>query len=94
MIDILLEEGFDLSIAAGDFVIGESTQQHQQLLLLLQKGELKQSPLVGVGLLELIEDEESAAINKIIKDEFEKDGMTVSVLKIIDKKIHIEAKYD
>lgn len=41
--DILLGADFDLWIEAGDLKIGESTVQHQQLLLWTHYGEWRES---------------------------------------------------
>jgi hypothetical protein len=41
MQDYLLDTDFDLRIEGGDFVVGQSDAQHQDLLMLLNKGELQ-----------------------------------------------------
>lgn len=48
--DILLDDEFDLKIENGDFVVGESDEQHLQLITLLEQGQLRYSPLTGVGI--------------------------------------------
>ena len=40
--DYLLDENYDLKIESGDFVQGESTQQHQDILMFLEKVDLMQ----------------------------------------------------
>jgi hypothetical protein len=47
--DILLDDNNDLRIENGDFVVGDSTKQHQKLLLMLSKGDTRQFALDGVG---------------------------------------------
>lgn len=46
--DILLDN-FDLKIANGDLVIGESNDQDMELIALTNLGEWKRAPLMGAG---------------------------------------------
>lgn len=48
--DILLDENFDLRIAHGDIVIGDSDEQHLQLIAILEQGQIRHSPLTGLGI--------------------------------------------
>ncbi|MBI9063286.1 MAG: hypothetical protein JEZ14_14995 [Marinilabiliaceae bacterium] len=48
--DFLLDDNGDLMTENGDFVTGPSDDQNVELLLVLHKGELKESPTIGVGL--------------------------------------------
>lgn len=95
MTDLLLNEQFDLTIDGGDLVAGEATQQHQELLLLLDAGELRQYPTRGVGLRNyLLEDAGVGAINSAVKREFEQDGMQVSrIQNLPDGRLKIQATY-
>lgn len=52
--DILLDKDNDLLIRNGDFVIDESLTQDITILLGLNQGELKSDPLLGPGLIRLI----------------------------------------
>lgn len=47
--DFLLNEGA-LQIINGDFVTGESSQQHVEDVLVARPGEYKQSPFIGVAI--------------------------------------------
>ena len=47
--DILFEDN-DLKFENGDLSIGDSDQQHIEDLLLANKGDYKQSPIVGIGI--------------------------------------------
>jgi hypothetical protein len=82
MIDILLDESFDLAIANDDFVIGNAVGQHQKILLLSSKGELKQFPVVGIGISEALADDNLATLRQEILKQFELDGMIVDELII------------
>lgn len=72
----------DLLIANGDFVAGESTLQHQSLLLRLKKGELRQFPKTGVGVDDFLLDDTPGDVYLEIRKQFEADGMTIRKLEI------------
>lgn len=72
--DILLDED-DLLIDGGDFVMGESTRQHQRALILDNKGEYKQHSTVGVGAFRYLNDEDPERLMQAITDAFLGDGM-------------------
>ncbi|MDP2723211.1 MAG: hypothetical protein Q8O72_10670 [Bacteroidales bacterium] len=77
--DILLDADFDLQAKNGDFVLGDATLQNQQLILLSHKGELKQEPLLGVGLRNyLLDDATIHEMHQEIQKQFSLDGMTVN----------------
>lgn len=96
MTDILLDDNFDLRIQAGDFLTGDATLQHQQLLLLIQKGELRESPTRGVGIRDwMLDDVQQGDLNTAIKREFEADGMTVEQVRTTPAgKINVKAYYE
>lgn len=96
MMDIGLDAvtgGEDLLVTDGDFVVTESSAMHQQLLILCNKGEWKESPAVGVGAIMYLDDDGSDLVNAITK-EFMRDGMDVrSVVMGKDKTITTDAFY-
>lgn len=76
--DILYDSDGDLAIDNGDFVIGDSTAQAIEDLLLTEKGNLRSSPAAGVGVKSWInDDEDSHNMEKEIQKELEADGMKV-----------------
>ena len=95
MFDLLMGEDFDLIIEKGDFKVGESTNQHQKLLLLMNKGEIKQFPTIGVGLNGfLLDDADTNELRRAIQEEFEADGMEIRRLSISEEtNIEIDAIY-
>jgi len=94
MDDILLDtDTLDLQIKAGDFVIGDATEQNQHLLLLANKGDYKQYPKVGVGINGFLLDEAEQDMMREIRSQFETDGMKVKKLVYADGKIKIDAPY-
>ncbi len=96
MIDIRvdIEGGFDLLIANGDFVSNESTRQHQTLLLLCEKGELREFPTRGIGIQGWIADEVTGDFNSTVKREYEADGMKVLSIKGSITNLQVEAVYE
>jgi len=92
--DILLDTDFDLLIRDGDLVMGESTQQHQELLLLTAKGEIREFPTRGVHLRSwVLDDVGGGDLNGAIKREFEADGMTVESVRVVSGKVNVAANY-
>ncbi len=91
--DILLDDNNDLLVGSGDFGVGDASAQSQRLLLLLNKGELKQSPLTGVGITSYIDDEDAAGLMRSIRTEFVKDGIRVKKIDFTNGKITTDAEY-
>ncbi|GAA4271625.1 hypothetical protein U6A24_13650 [Aquimarina gracilis] len=95
MKDFLIEE--DIIIEEGDFKIGESDQQHISHILLAQKGEYKEHPLLGVGIERYLKGDNT--INRLrLEAEVEKqltyDGFNVKVLDVSDmSNITIDGNY-
>lgn len=77
MMDIALDAGYDLAFEAGDFTIKESTPEHQQQLILNNKGDFKQNPTIAVGALNYLDDENFQELIRNISIEFTRDGMDV-----------------
>lgn len=94
MQDILVTEEGNLRIENGDFVIGDATLQHQQHIILAQKGEYKEAPEIGVGVLTEIHNENPRELLTKIRRNFEYDGMTVNKLTIeTNGNIVMDAEY-
>lgn len=94
MTDFILDDNLDLKIENGDFVIGESTAQHQKLLILADKAEFKEVPMRGVGAKRYLEDHDTSGLARAIRTEFIADGMTVNQIKITaDLTIEVDANY-
>lgn len=93
MKDLILTADFDLEIKDGDFVIGESNQQHQQCLLLAEPGAFKQFPTVGVGVMSFLKDESPDDLLREIRIQFSQDGMKVNRIGYEGGKLKIDADY-
>ncbi|WP_372747053.1 oxidase [Lutibacter sp.] len=95
MQDILVDDSGNLRIENGDFVIGNSTLQHQQHIILAQKGEWKETPELGVGVETELNNENPRELLSKIRRNFEYDGMTVKKLNIATNgNILIDAEYN
>jgi hypothetical protein len=93
--DLLLDDDFDLLLQGGDLVVGESTQQHQQLLLLTAKGEWREFPTRGAHLrARLLDDQPVGSLNGQIKREFTADGMRVERIRVSQGQVKVDANYE
>jgi len=91
--DIKLDNNYDLAIENGDFVIGESTTQHINLIALAAKGEWRETPLIGADIRRLLSDETSANdVRADIQTELERDGMKVNTIEL-GETLTINAEY-
>jgi hypothetical protein len=94
MKDILIDNTtYEEKITNGDFVTGESTLQHQKLLLETAKGDWKESPVVGVGAAAYLKEEDESGLLTEIKSQFELDGMNVKKVAYNNEQITIDANY-
>ena len=93
--DILLDKNLDLVLKNGDFSIGESTAQHQKLLILSDKGEFKANPKRGVGARKYLETHKPDDFAREIRQEFSIDGMSVDAISIGENlEMNITAQYN
>ena len=94
--DYIEKEDGDLLIRDGDFVVSESTVQHQRDLMIANKGEYKQNPTVGIGLNNfLLQEMEEEELRLIMTREFEGDGMRVNKIEVNGfTNIKIDAEYE
>lgn len=90
---ILLADDSDLLIKEKSIVIGNTVAQNQKNLILLEKTELKFTPMRGVGTKRFLEDHTPDNLAREIRQEFSTDGMTVKSVKIREGIINIDAAY-
>lgn len=94
MNDLLIDENKDLAFANGDLATGNSDYQHQELLLMTDKGDWKEQPTVAVGVRYWLKDNDAEGLMGEIKQEFERDGMSVKKIEIAnDGKLNIDASF-
>lgn len=92
MQDLLIDKYFDIQ-ANGDFTVGISDIQNQELLLICSKGSFKQKPALCVGLWSYLESEDPAILISEIKAQFKGDGIEVKNVQIKNGIITREAYY-
>lgn len=77
--DFLQDKNGDLLIRDGDFVIGESDQQHVEDTLISFPGWWKENPLDGVGVQSFLNSSgQEQTLARKIKLELESDGYQVN----------------
>lgn len=74
--------------------IGNVTAQNQQLIIAMVKGELKEHPLVGVGIINYLNDENATGMLLEIKKQLKSDGMTVNNVAYSNGELTVEAAYE
>lgn len=85
----------DLKIQDGHICLGETLPQNEFLILIMQRGELKENPLIGVGVSDMLNDNDILGWKRKIRDGLKADGMIVEQISIAQDG-HIEnliAKY-
>ncbi len=94
MKDFLLDKNGDLLIENGDFVIGNSENQHQLDILLAEKGEFKEFPEIGVSINEMLADDNFVAFLIEAKKNLEYDGMQINNIEFTENGVlNIDGKY-
>jgi hypothetical protein len=96
MIDLLLDNTNNdlLTDATGNCRIGNSDQQHQALLLLIDKGGLKENPDAGVGAFKYLEMEKEDEFLREVRNQFSDDGMQLNKIALENNKLSIDAPYN
>ena len=74
-------------------VVGDTLHQNQALILHLHKGELKERPMAGCGISDMLLDDDPIYWRTFIRDQLEMDRQTVTNIKITTKSIEIDAQY-
>ncbi len=80
-------------IDKGTLALGDTLRQNQALLLLLHKGELKERPAVGVGIGDMLLDNDPLYWRTQIKEQLQMDGQRVERVKLNRNGIEIDATY-
>ena len=80
-------------VSHGTLLVGDVLRQNQALILTLHNGELKENPSVGVGISDMLLDNDPIYWKTLIKEQMEMDGQTVDKVRITNTGIQIESKY-
>jgi hypothetical protein len=101
-IGILLDQNFDLQVKVRrdgngmitqGLVVGDTLYQNQAMILKCQKGEIKEYPTTGVGLENMLNDEDLNIWRRSITEQIEADGMQIDKLNLTSSELVLEAKY-
>jgi len=95
-IDLQIDENYGLmtDTIRHDLVVGDVTLQNQALILVSQKGEWKERPMVGCGIEDITNDEDADSWKREIREQLIREGMKVSGIKINEENIEIDADYE
>ena len=83
----------DLGLITQGLTLGETLQQNQAIILAMHQGELKERPAVGVGISDMLLDNDPIYWRTKIKEQLEMDGQCVSSVRITRTGIIVDAKY-
>ena len=67
----------DLELNGGTMAVGETQFQEEYLVLSIQRGEWKEHPLVGVGVADMVGDEDLRFWKREITDNFARVGIKI-----------------
>lgn len=81
------------TIKNGSLVVGDIIRQNQAVILTIHKGELKENPSVGVGISDMLLDNDPILWRNEIREQLERDGQTVNSVKLTANGIEIDAEY-
>lgn len=94
MKDILQAADGDLDFSSGDLQINESTEQHVRDLLLLDKGQLKETPAAGIGAIDYLHDSNPDDFLRVVRQELGRDGMKVEEVCMQGGELKITGEYE
>lgn len=92
--DIIINNDQDLEFLNGDFRIDESTGQSINFLMIANRGDFVEFPLVGADVTRLLSEEANPnEVKADIQNELEKDRLKVQDISIVDSVINVIAEY-
>ena len=100
---IQLTKDFDLLISVArdanglivyGLVVGDVTAQNQAAILMAQKGELKEHPTVGIGLNDIINDDNTMYWENQIAEQLKNDGQHIRRLSLDENGLILDAGYN
>lgn len=91
-LDIKVQRAPDGTIDSG-LLIGNVLAQNQALILSIHPGDLKEHPSIGVGIEDMLNDNDYPAWRAAIREQLELDGQNVKSVKITANSIVIDAEY-
>lgn len=93
MTDIKLDDDLELEFVNGDFNISEGLNQHIELILRANKGEFKESPLIGYFIeKDLKSNLSQTEIEANVALALKADSIKVNSVKIVNGSLEIDAE--
>ena len=83
----------DIILKDGIVTTGVSDDQHQQDILISQMGWFKTAPNIGVGIDEIVNEDDFTNLSYTVDVHFGKDNMQVDQIYFDDSKLMVDAKY-
>lgn len=91
---IQINDTGDLNAAPGGVTLGDTMAQNEFVILMSQPGDIKEAPLMGAGIADMVARNDTAAMKRQIRDALKLDGMDVSAVEIKDGTLtRLEASY-
>lgn len=91
-LQLTVERG-SLGLISGGITIGNTLYQNQAFILQAFKGEYKEFPTLGVGLSDMLNDDDLTGWKREITLQLESDSMKVDKVDITTDKLIINAEY-
>ncbi len=80
---------FDLRIEKGDFVIGDSNLQHAAHIIEAEQGQFRQYPLIGVGVIKMLNSTISGSEKRKIQLQLESDGYKAKEIRFEEGLLYV-----
>ncbi len=77
----------------GGMVVGDSSAQNQHILLRAHIGELKHAPVSGVGITDMLLDNDSLHWQTRVRQALENEGFKIKKIQLTINGIEIDANY-
>ena len=92
-------DNFDLKVekkegGTASLAIGNILQQNQAIILAMHEGELRDSPALGVGIEDMLLDEDLTGWTTKIRENMQMDGQRVESVKVTRQGITINSEYE
>ncbi len=75
-------------------IIGDVTKQNQRIIIMAEKGEIKEAPLLGVGIASFLDDDNPSELLREIRTNLRKDGQKVKSCGFKQGVLVIEGGYE
>ena len=94
MQDIRQQADGDIYLSDTDFLLIDSTRQHQRDIIITRAGSMKHAPSKGVGAEDYVNDESPEAFLRKTRQEIAADGQKVKSVQMVEGYIEIKAGYE